>query len=75
MSQFTKAYRDFFLESQAGQEFVKSLESLIDANHDKADDATDPMITFAHSQRAKGVKEAIAKINSLTAGVKKTKAE
>lgn len=66
---FTQRYKDFFRESPAGQHFIEKLEELINAQHQKAED--DPTLARDYTQRAKGVRETIAIINSLTAGVKK----
>ena len=69
MSQFTKQYQDFFRDSEAGQQVLKDLELLINANHLKAED--DPDHSRDHMQRAKGNREALNKINSLLVEVKK----
>lgn len=69
MSQFAKEHRAYF-DSDAGRELVDSLKTEIDAKHAKAETATDSDLSFAFTQRAKGVREALDIINSMIAGKK-----
>lgn len=71
MSDVTQRYRDFFKESLEGQAFIEKLEFIIDQEHERSENSTDPNASFAHTQRAKGVRDVIAAINALTSGVKK----
>jgi hypothetical protein len=59
------AYQSFFLKNQAGQEFVTKIHEIITANHTKAE--TDPNLARDYVQRAKGAREVIEHIQSLTA--------
>lgn len=64
-----EAYRKFFVESEAGQEFMKEVHRLIDHNHEKAED--NPELSRDHMQRAKGNREVLAHIQSVGTEVKK----
>lgn len=64
MSQFQAAYQQFF-ESPAGLEFVKTLTDIIDNQHQKAEN--EPERASAYTQRAKGIREALQVIQSVTA--------
>lgn len=61
----SQAYRDFFKDSPAGQEFVTKLHVLIDTQHKKGEDS--PEMSRDYTQRAKGIREVIALINVATA--------
>ena len=65
------AYVTFFQESEAGSHFFKQLDLLINRNHEEAEN--NPDAARDYMQRAKGLREVIAHINSTTAGVKKIK--
>lgn len=58
-------YRDFFLESTEGQAYMQSLNDLIDRFHQKGENK--PEMSRDYMQRAKGVREAIALIQVMTA--------
>lgn len=58
-------YRDFFIESPEGQQFVKSLLALIDSNHEKGEN--EPELARDYMQRAKGIREVLAHIQVITA--------
>lgn len=60
------AYRVFFGKNEAGKQFIKKLEDLIAANHTDAE--THPENARDHAQRAKGIRQVIEHIQSLTAG-------
>lgn len=63
------AYRNFFVDSQAGEDFVKKLNQLIDSNHRKGED--EPERARDYMQRAKGIREVVSQINSLCVVTKK----
>lgn len=60
------AYKQFFQVNEAGKAFMEQLQFLIDAEHTKAEDKPD--LARDHVQRAKGIREVVSHINSLTAG-------
>lgn len=66
-----KAYQNFFLKSEDGQEFVRRISSLILENHEKAE--REPEHARDYSQRASGQREVIDLIRSLTTEIKKGK--
>lgn len=68
----SKRYREYFIESNDGQAFMLSLDSLIQSQHAKAEDTTSKDESFAYTQRAKGIREVIVTINSLTTEAKKS---
>lgn len=71
MSQFTKQYQDFFRDSEAGQNVLKELDSIITAEHMNAERTDDMQVSYSHTQRAKGARLALDKIKGLTMEVKK----
>jgi hypothetical protein len=66
MSEFAKIHRTYF-ESDAGKELLSSLNVTIDDLHKKAEQAADRDLSFAFTQRAKGAREVLDIINSMTA--------
>ena len=64
-----KEYQSFFLESVAGQHFVEHLQKLIDIQHRSAEN--EPELARDYVQRAKGIREVISHIQSVTAKPKK----
>lgn len=62
-------YRDFFVDSQAGSDLLKSIQKLITVEHTKAEN--EPDLARDHVQRAKGIREVINLINSKTAQTQK----
>lgn len=69
MTELKSAYEAFFIKHEAGQHFMDSVLEIVASNHTKAED--DPELARDYVQRAKGVKEVIAHINSVMAGGKK----
>lgn len=67
MSQFTSAYVQFF-ESPAGLELLTTLATMIDSEHQHAED--NPELARDHTQRAKGMRSVQNIIKSLQIGVK-----
>ena len=67
-----RAYQSFFLTNDAGKQFMITLSDLINAQHSKAEDT--PELSRDYAQRAKGVREVMSHINSLTADRSKPKA-
>jgi hypothetical protein len=63
-------YRDFFIESVEGQAYLRALEDLIQAEHTKAED--NPPMSRDHTQRAKGLREAINQAAVMSTESKKT---
>ena len=66
-----RAYTAFFMSNEAGKEFMQTLSTIIDTNHTAAENA--PELSRDHVQRAKGVREVIAHIQSITADRSKPK--
>lgn len=66
MSEFAKVHRTYF-ESDAGKELMKSLRAIIKHQHEKAETMVDAEQSYAYTQRARGVREAIDIINSMIA--------
>lgn len=62
-------YQEFFVEDAKGRAFVKQLYELIDSEHAHAED--EPELALEHTQRAKGIREVVNLIQSLSAGTKK----
>lgn len=60
-----RAYQAFFLKNEAGKNFMSHLELLIKQDHEAAETSPENARDFV--QRAKGVREVIAHIQSLTA--------
>lgn len=58
-------FKEFFMDMPEGQQYQKQLRELIDGNHVKAEN--DPEHARDHTQRAKGIREAIALVQSLSA--------
>jgi hypothetical protein len=73
MSERTGNYRAFFIESPEGAEFIVKLKELINTQHEHAEATDDPSIAFSYTQRAKGIREAISLISTLTTDAKKSK--
>lgn len=71
MSQFAKQYRDFFENTEAGVQLLADLSTLERAEQLNASNTEDMQQSYAHTQRAKGVQQAIGKINSLMTEAKK----
>lgn len=69
MSRLTKQYKEFFVETKAGQDFVKSITDMIESNHEKAENT--PENARDYSQRAKGVREVVSLIDTLVTESKK----
>mgnify|MGYP000303665334 CR=1 FL=1 len=69
MSALTKKYKEFFVESKAGQDFIKSINDMIESKHEKAED--NPENARDYSQRAKGVREVKGFIDTLITESKK----
>jgi hypothetical protein len=60
-----RAYKAFFVESPAGQEFMQELTRLINSAHEDAEE--DPNLARDYTQHARGVRQVIGYINgSLT---------
>lgn len=51
------AYRNFFIKSEEGKEFMESLKKLIESEHEKAE--KNPELARDHAQRAKGIREVL----------------
>lgn len=62
-------YQNFFVKSEAGQEFVKELNRLIEANHIKAEN--DGKASEYFTQQAKGIRQVLEHIQSVTTVIKK----
>lgn len=60
-----EAFRQFFLKNEHGQGYVKQLEELITSNHENAE--KNPELARDYTQRAKGVREALAIIQTAVA--------
>lgn len=69
----TEAYRKFFFESDDGQEFIHELRRLITTNHEAAEKT--PELARDYVQRAKGNREVLDHITSVTTEIKKGKAK
>ena len=65
-----RAYQSFFLKSEAGKGFIEKIHEIIANNHSKGE--TDGTLSRDHSQRARGNREILEHIQSLTAERKKT---
>jgi len=70
MSKITDAYVAFFLKSEEGQEFLKTIENIIDEQHRSAEINGETARDF--TQRAKGARLVQEHIQSVLGGVKKT---
>lgn len=71
MSENTTRYREFFKESPEGLAYIATLHDLITTQHEKAEDTDDPQASHAYTQRAKGIREALSLISTLTTEAKK----
>lgn len=71
MSQFATQYKEFFTDSDAGQEYIKAIESRIESVHGEAERTIDQESSFAYVQRAKGIREVLELTRSLQMEVKK----
>lgn len=60
-----RAYQSFFLKAEAGKEFILKIHEFINTNHQKAEQ--EPEMARDYVQRAKGSREVIEHIQSLTA--------
>lgn len=60
----SKRYREFFVDSTEGKEFVEKLESLIHANYEKAERRPDSARDI--SQQNMGIREVINEIKRLS---------
>jgi len=69
MSKQSAAYVAFFLKNEEGQKFLKELDRLIDAEHEKAEKDADRARDY--TQSARGVRLVQEHIQSVTAEVKK----
>lgn len=69
--QIRSDYRAFFLESAAGQHFMKHLPYLIDLQHEAAE--KNPELARDYTQRAKGIREVVNHISSVTVKPKSRK--
>lgn len=58
------AYRNFFIESVEGKHFVNWLKEIIESEHEKAEKT--PELSRDHTQRAKGAREVLDHIKSVT---------
>lgn len=65
------AYREFFFKSEAGQEFMKEISRLIATSHEEAEKS--PELARDYVQRAKGNRQLLEHITSVTTEVKKGK--
>lgn len=70
MTKIGQAYINFFLKSEEGQFFIKTIEELIDTQHRSAEIDGEKARDF--TQRAKGVRLVQEHIQSVTAEAKKT---
>lgn len=64
-------YRNFFLESPAGEHFMKHLTELITQQHELAE--KNPELARDYTQRAKGIRETLDHIRVATVKAKKGK--
>lgn len=72
MGLYTKQYRDFF-DSDAGKSLIQDVESIVDAEHRRAEDAGDMQEAFGYMKRAAGVRLVVKKMHDLTLEAKKPK--
>lgn len=66
-----RAYQTFFLKNEAGKAFIASVNDLIEDTHKAAESL--PELSRDYVQRAKGMREVLQHINSLTAERKTTR--
>lgn len=69
MSEFTKEYKTFFVESAAGQHLMKQIDQLVADAHEKAE--ANPELSRDFTQRAKGVRNVKDLIVGLGVEIKK----
>lgn len=62
-------YREFFMKSEEGKAFMAELDRLISDAHQKAESNADKSRDY--TQQAKGVRQVIEHIQSVTADIKK----
>jgi len=62
------AYQNFFLKTDEGKEFLKTLGKLIDTAHEKAEKSAEEARDF--TQQAKGVRQVVEHIQSVTTEIK-----
>lgn len=65
------AYREFFFKSEAGKEFIKEVNRLITDSHEDAE--KNPELARDYVQRAKGNRQLLEHITSVTTEIKKGK--
>lgn len=65
----TNKYHDFFMNTEEGQKYLKALEGLIEAKHQKAED--NPGLEATFTQQAKGIREALKQAQSMSTEAKK----
>lgn len=66
--ELTRAYENFFLKSEAGKWFMKTMTDTINANYTKAENT--PELARDMVQRAKGIREVEAHLFSVLGGSK-----
>lgn len=66
------AYQNFFLKTDEGKQFLDEVRRQIAANHESSE--KDPLLARDFSQRAKGNREILEHIQSVTTDIKKGKA-
>lgn len=64
MSEFTHDYQNFFLKSNAGKEFMQTLETMRDTELTYA--KKNPELARDHIQNLKGIDSVLEHINSVT---------
>jgi uncharacterized protein YaaN involved in tellurite resistance len=67
--QLRQAYQAFFVKSEAGRAFMESLSQIIAECHNQAEKA--PELSRDLVQRAKGARQVLEHIQSVSADVKK----
>ena len=60
-----RAYTAFFKQSEAGKQFMQTIDTMISSQHEKGE--KEPDHARDYSQRAKGIREILSKIQSVTA--------
>lgn len=63
LDQLRSAYREFFMKSESGKEFMRQLLIIIDMQHANAE--ADPELSRDYVQRARGVRDVKSYIDSL----------
>jgi len=69
--QLNTAYDKFFNKSDEGKYFINYVKSIIDKSHKLSED--NPELAMAYSQKAKGARDIIQHIQSVTTVIKKGK--